>query len=70
MPKTSDKSIFPGIGLTCHFSAGATSEKPEFPGPLRFAKYVGRSTSSSKQGAIPNAIGCLNHQPFDRRRAR
>src|SRR5258708_16278440 len=52
MPNTRDKSIFPGIGLTCHFTAGATSENPELPGARMFAKYVGTSTSSSRQGAI------------------
>src|SRR5260221_14361579 len=54
MPNTRDKSIFPGIGLTCHFTAGATSETPELPGARMFAKYVGTSTSSSRQGAIPS----------------
>src|ERR1700681_1883831 len=52
-PKTTDKSTFPGIGLTCHFIAGATSENPELPGLRVFAKYVGRSNSSSRQGATP-----------------
>jgi len=53
MPKTRDKSTFPGIGLTCHFTAGATSENPELPGPRMFAKYVGISSNSSRQGATP-----------------
>jgi hypothetical protein len=53
MPNTTDKSIFPGIGLTCHFIAGATSENPELPDPRTFAEYVGTSSSSSRQGAIP-----------------
>src|ERR1700694_4257426 len=53
MPNTRDKSTLPGIGLTCHLIAGATSEKPELPGARTFAKYVGRSSSSSRQGAIP-----------------
>jgi hypothetical protein len=38
-PNTRDKPIFPGIGLTCHFLAGATFENPELPGPRTFAKY-------------------------------
>src|ERR1700738_2420755 len=54
MPNTRDKSTFPGIGLTCHLTAGAISENPELPGALMFAKYVGWSTSSSRQGATPS----------------
>src|SRR3984893_5357979 len=53
MPNTKDKSTFPGIGLTCHFIAGDTSENPELPRPRTVAKYVGTSSSSSRQGAIP-----------------
>ena len=52
-PNTRDKSIFPGIGLTCRFIAGATFENLELPGPRTFAKHVGRSNSSSRQGATP-----------------
>src|SRR3984893_6420240 len=51
-PNTAERSIFPGIGLICHFSAGATSEKPEPSGPRTFAKYVGTSTSTSRQVAM------------------
>src|ERR1700719_4257097 len=39
MPATRDKSTFPGIGLTCHLTAGEISENPELPGVLMFAKY-------------------------------
>jgi hypothetical protein len=53
MPNTMDKSTFPGIGLTCHFIAGDTSENPELPRPRTVAKYVGISICSSRQGAIP-----------------
>src|ERR1700692_3012047 len=52
-PNTAERSTFPGAGLICHFSAGATSEKPEFLGPRTFAKYVGVSTRNSRQFAIP-----------------
>src|SRR5580700_6559782 len=52
-PATKDKSILPGIGLTCLFIAGAISENPELPGARTFAKYVGRSISSSRQEATP-----------------
>src|ERR1700736_5006607 len=41
------------MGLTCHLTAGATLENPELPGALMFAKYVGRSSNSSRQGATP-----------------
>src|SRR5258708_31814537 len=53
MPNTRDKSLFPRTRMTCRFTAGATSENPELPGARMFAKYVGTSTSSSRQGAIP-----------------
>ena len=52
-PNTAERSTFPGTGLICHFSAGATSENPEFSRPRRFAKYVGVSTRNSRQFAIP-----------------
>src|SRR2546427_8198395 len=52
-PNTAERSTFPGIGLICHLSAGATSEKPEPSGPRTFAKYVGTSTRNSRQFAIP-----------------
>jgi hypothetical protein len=52
-PVTSDRSTFPGIGLTCHFIAGARSVIPELPGPRTVAKYVGRSINNSRQGAMP-----------------
>src|ERR1700738_5650765 len=52
-PNTAERSTLPGIGLICHFSAGATSEKPEPSGPRTFAKYVGTSTRSSRQFAMP-----------------
>src|SRR5258708_9207646 len=54
MPNTRDKSLFPRTRMTCRFTAGATSENPELPGARMFAKYVGTSTSSSRQGAIPS----------------
>src|SRR3984893_1909087 len=52
-PNTAERSTFPGTGLICHFSAGATSEKPGFLGPRTLAKYVGVSTRNSRQFAIP-----------------
>src|ERR1700730_8630551 len=52
-PNTAERSTFPWAGLICHFSAGATSETPEFLGPRTFAKYVGVSTRNSRQFAIP-----------------
>src|SRR6267143_2385723 len=52
-PNAAERSTFPGTGLICHFSAGATSEKPEFWGLRTFAKYVGVSTRNSRQFAIP-----------------
>src|ERR1700686_5858368 len=52
-PNTADRSTFPGIGLICHFSAGATSENPDPSGPRTFAKYVGTSTRTSRQFAMP-----------------
>src|SRR6202171_6531167 len=52
-PNTAERSTFPGIGLICHFSAGATSEKPDFSELRTFAKYVGVSTRNSRQFAIP-----------------
>src|SRR5712672_2438093 len=51
-PNTADRSTFPGTGLICHFSAGATSEKPEFFELPTFAKYVGVSTRTSRQFVI------------------
>src|ERR1700737_2938983 len=52
-PNTAERSTFPGTGLICHFSAGATSEKSGFLGPRTLAKYVGVSTRNSRQFAIP-----------------
>jgi len=53
-------TIFPGIGLTCHFIAGVTSVNPELPGPRAVAKFVGTSINTSRQ-LFPNAIGYLCH---------
>ena len=62
-PTVIDRSIFPGTGLICHFTAGPTSEKPELPGTLTFAKKVGRSTKTSRQGAIPSRHRLLVPSP-------
>src|SRR5579863_5457393 len=53
-PATTDRSIFPGTGLICHLTAGDTSLKPDAPAPCTPVKYVGRSTRTSRHGAMPN----------------
>src|ERR1700693_1326406 len=52
-PTTAERSTFPGTGLFGPFSAGATTENPEFLAPRTFAKYVGVSTRNSRQFTIP-----------------
>ena len=52
-PDTNDRSIFPGIGLICHFRAGVTSGNPDLPGPLTGARELGRSINISRHDAIP-----------------
>src|SRR5258705_10513205 len=63
-PNTADRSTFPGTGLICHFSAGATSEKPEFFELPTFAKYVGVSTRTSRQFVTRSSPRALKLTPF------
>src|SRR5215471_585892 len=52
-PVVIERSNFPGIGLICHFTAGATSVNPEDPGPRNVVTLLGRSTNTSRHGATP-----------------
>ncbi len=57
-PNTRDKSIFPGIGLTCHFIAGATFETLSFPALGRLQSTSVDPTVAPDRALLPSAIGC------------